>query len=239
MFLSRALATPTYSFSSPSSPLQSAIRSTLRPSSSYSLPRDGSPLVGEVAQPGQLEQSAGLAVASPSSSLDVPSGSAAPRAEATVQPSPAEGLSGIGDGSMAALRHEIAATLQEARTHARGSEGVLALGVYADPSGRLLLRDATVAGRSYFALLKALLADLLRASGLHLNWFAISVLFGSSSSWYAKLDWLGPAAVFSLNGEASCTFTQKRPDGGSLRGPWQQVHACSTPWFHSSFLTDF
>ena len=62
-----------------------------------------------------------------------------------------QGVSGIGDGSMAALRHAIASSPQEARTHAHGADGVLELGLIAEASNRFSLREATVGGRSFFS----------------------------------------------------------------------------------------
>ena len=85
--------------------------------------------------------------------------------------------------------------------------------------------------------LNTLLAGFLRVSALRLNWCSVSILCGSSGEWTAKPNWLGTAAAFVLTEGATCSITQKRPDGRFFSTPLSVAPSSSARWFPVSFRT--
>ena len=92
----------------------------------------------------------------------------------------------------------LVASLREAATLAEPADGLLLLGLQSSSSSEGSAQDVECRGRTLLALLNTLLAELLKESGLHLNWTSFAISFGSREEFRIPVHRCGAAAVFTL-----------------------------------------
>ena len=89
----------------------------------------------------------------------------------------------------------------------------LVLGLHVKPDGTVKAVDVEVEGRPLLPLANTVLAGLLKAHRLQLNWSTVIVHFSSWAAPAGARDWVGSAAAWMVSSGPQVDFIQARGDG--------------------------